>query len=54
MVVKQNGVTVYVDPESMQMLGGAQVDYVDSLQRAGFKVSNPNAKHSCGCGKSFG
>ena len=47
------GVEVLVDPMSLQYLAGSTVDYVDALTGAGFKVVNPNATTSCGCGKSF-
>ena len=49
----QHGVTVVVDPFSAPYLQGAEVDYVDSIQAAGFAVNNPNAVASCGCGHSF-
>ena len=52
-VIQQHGVTVVVDPKSTLYLKGSQVDYVESLTGAGFTVSNPNAKGSCGCGSSF-
>ncbi|MFM8852444.1 MAG: HesB/IscA family protein, partial [Acidimicrobiaceae bacterium] len=42
-----------VDPASMQLLEGANLDYNDGLQDAGFKITNPNASRSCGCGQSF-
>ena len=48
-----NGLKVIVDAFSSQHLGGAKVDYVDSLMGAGFTVLNPNATSSCGCGHSF-
>jgi iron-sulfur cluster assembly accessory protein len=48
-----NGVSVLVDPFSAQYLRGAVVDFSDSLTAGGFKISNPNATQSCGCGKSF-
>ena len=48
-----NGVSVVIDPFSANYLRGAVVDYVDSLTGGGFKISNPNARQSCGCGKSF-
>ena len=51
--VEQHGVTVVVDPFSAPYLQGAEVDYVDSIQAAGFAVNNPNAVSSCGCGHSF-
>ncbi|HTL18010.1 MAG TPA: iron-sulfur cluster assembly accessory protein [Patescibacteria group bacterium] len=47
------GVNVLVDPFSAQYLRGAVVDFSDSLTAGGFKISNPNARQSCGCGKSF-
>ena len=53
-VIEQKGVKIFVDKESMQKLNGVNVDYVDSLQGAGFKISNPNAQSTCGCGSSFG
>jgi iron-sulfur cluster assembly accessory protein len=48
-----DGVSVLVDPFSAQYLRGAVVDFSDSLTAGGFKISNPNARQSCGCGKSF-
>ncbi len=53
-VVETHGVKLFVDAESDSMLRGAVIDYVDALQGAGFKISNPNAKKTCGCGQSFG
>jgi iron-sulfur cluster assembly accessory protein len=50
---EMHGVPVVVDPFSAQYLRGAVVDFSDSLSGGGFKVSNPNARESCGCGKSF-
>lgn len=47
------GVKVIVDPQSAQYLEGAEVDYVDTLMGGGFKIHNPNATSSCGCGQSF-
>jgi iron-sulfur cluster insertion protein len=52
-VVESGGVKVYVDPNSVQYVGGAQIDYVDSLYGSGFSINNPNSKGSCGCGHSF-
>ncbi len=46
-------VKLAVDPQSLQMLGGAEIDYRDGLQGAGFHIQNPNESRSCGCGKSF-
>ena len=48
-----NGVSVLVDPFSAQYLRGALVDFSDSLTSGGFKITNPNAQQTCGCGKSF-
>jgi len=48
-----HGVDVLVDPVSANYLKGCRVDFSDSLTAGGFKISNPNAKQSCGCGKSF-
>jgi iron-sulfur cluster insertion protein len=52
-VVESGGIKVYVDPNSVQYVGGAQIDYVDSLYGSGFSINNPNSKGSCGCGHSF-
>ena len=49
----QSGVTVLVDEISSQYLRGTVVDFSDELSGGGFKITNPNAKESCGCGKSF-
>jgi iron-sulfur cluster assembly accessory protein len=50
---EMHGVCVLVDPFSAQYIRGAVVDFSDSLTSGGFKISNPNARQSCGCGKSF-
>ena len=47
------GVHVLVDPFSANYVKGAVIDFSDALTGGGFKISNPNARHSCGCGKSF-
>jgi iron-sulfur cluster assembly protein/iron-sulfur cluster insertion protein len=47
------GVTVLVDPFSAKYLRGSVVDFSQELTGGGFKISNPNARQSCGCGKSF-
>jgi iron-sulfur cluster assembly accessory protein len=47
------GVSVVVDPFSAPYLRGATVDYLETIQEAGFKIENPNAVASCGCGHSF-
>ncbi len=48
-----NGVSVIVDPRSAMYIEGAQVDFVDTMMGGGFKIDNPNAASSCGCGHSF-
>src|SRR3954469_15120915 len=48
-----HGVTVVVDPLSAPYIKGSTIDFVDSLQESGFKIENPNAGASCGCGHSF-
>lgn len=48
-----HGVSVLVDPFSAGYLRGSVVDFSDELTGGGFKISNPNARQSCGCGKSF-
>jgi iron-sulfur cluster assembly accessory protein len=50
---EQQAVTVLVDAISAQYLRGTAVDFSDALTGGGFKITNPNAKESCGCGKSF-
>ena len=52
-VLEANGVKVYVDGNSVDLLKGSQIDYVDTLMGAGFTVNNPNAVSGCGCGSSF-
>src|SRR5438477_10536042 len=47
------GVKVFVDATSAMYLNGCQVDYVETLEGAGFKFENPNVKSTCGCGSSF-
>ena len=49
-----DGVKVYVDATSLMYLNGCIVDYVETLEGAGFKFENPNVKSTCGCGSSFG
>ncbi|MHB1209618.1 MAG: iron-sulfur cluster insertion protein ErpA [Acidimicrobiales bacterium] len=48
-----NGVKVVVDSASAEMLMGSTLDYSDTLQGAGFHITNPNATRTCGCGNSF-
>lgn len=49
----QDGVSVIIDAQSLDFLKGCQIDYVEALNDSGFKLSNPNAARSCGCGTSF-
>lgn len=48
-----SGLKIYVDPMSTSYLEGTKIDYVQSMQGAGFKFINPTAKRTCGCGSSF-
>ncbi len=48
-----DGLKVYVDATSLMYLSGCVVDYVETLEGAGFKFENPNVKSTCGCGSSF-
>ncbi len=52
--IEINGVRVVVDEKSALYLVGTSLDFVDSLMESGFKINNPNAKSTCGCGQSFG
>lgn len=52
-VVSVDGVSLLVDPTSQVYLEGATIDFVDSLIGGGFRIDNPNAVSSCGCGSSF-
>ena len=54
MVIEEKGVKVFINPESIAFMKGSTVDYLDTLQNAGFKINNPNVKTSCGCGHSVG
>src|SRR5579875_1531915 len=47
------GVKVVVDADSLELISGSEVDYVDDLTGQGFKINNPNATSMCGCGSSF-
>jgi iron-sulfur cluster assembly accessory protein len=53
LVIARNEATVLIDPVSVGFLAGSEIDYVDDLIGASFKINNPNAKSSCGCGTSF-
>ena len=52
-VTETDGVSLVVDPVSLDLVDGSQVDYVEDLGGAAFKVTNPNAASGCGCGSSF-
>ncbi len=51
--MEKNGVTLLVDPMSVQYLEGAEIDYVEGIEGAQFVIRNPNATTTCGCGSSF-
>jgi iron-sulfur cluster assembly accessory protein len=53
LVISRNDAIVLVDPTSVGFLAGSEVDFVDDLIGASFRVNNPNATASCGCGTSF-
>ena len=52
-ILHANGVRVYIDQNSIPLIQGSEIDYVDTLMGAGFTVNNPNAVSGCGCGSSF-
>jgi iron-sulfur cluster assembly accessory protein len=52
-VIEKNGATVLIDDVSLPLMAGAKIDFVDDLIGAAFKVDNPNAVETCGCGTSF-
>jgi iron-sulfur cluster insertion protein len=52
-VIENDGVSMVVDPMSLEYLSGAEVDYKESLEGSMFVVNNPNATSTCGCGSSF-
>ncbi len=52
-VVARDGATVLIDAISLQYIAGSEIDFVDDLIGAAFKINNPQAKASCGCGTSF-
>ncbi|MBL8550208.1 MAG: iron-sulfur cluster assembly accessory protein [Hyphomonadaceae bacterium] len=52
-IIERDGARLFVDPLSLPFLDGSEVDWVEELIGAAFKVKNPNAKTSCGCGVSF-
>ena len=53
MLIERDGVGVVIDPVSLDFLRGAQIDFVDDLMGQSFRINNPNAASSCGCGTSF-
>ncbi|MBL8884686.1 MAG: iron-sulfur cluster insertion protein ErpA [Hyphomicrobium sp.] len=53
LVLEKSGATVLIDPLSVQYMEGAEIDFVDDLIGAAFKINNPVATASCGCGTSF-
>ena len=52
-VIAQDGATVLIDPVSLDYMAGSEIDFVDDLVGASFRVNNPKATASCGCGTSF-
>ena len=52
-VIDQHGLKVFLDPRSILYLAGSTLDYNDGLMESGFKIENPNANSTCGCGESF-
>ena len=53
LVIAREGAMVLIDPVSLDFLKGAEIDFVDEMIGAAFKIKNPNATSSCGCGTSF-
>jgi len=53
LVVERDGATVLIDPVSLMYMAGSEIDFVDDLIGASFRVKNPNAVAGCGCGTSF-
>ena len=51
--LESEGVGFFVDPSSLAYLSGSNIDFDDGLHGKGFEITNPNAKSTCGCGKSF-
>jgi iron-sulfur cluster assembly accessory protein len=52
-IFEDQGLRILVDAQSLPYVDGSEIDYVDSLQGAGFQVNNPNVVAACGCGSSF-
>jgi len=53
LVISRDGAVILIDPVSVNYMAGSEIDFVDDLIGASFKVNNPQAKASCGCGTSF-
>ena len=53
LVIERAGARVFIDPVSLDLLAGAELDFTDELMGSHFAVRNPNAKSACGCGTSF-
>jgi iron-sulfur cluster insertion protein len=53
LVLERDGAIVLIDEMSLEFMQGAEIDFVDDLMAAAFKINNPNASASCGCGTSF-
>jgi len=51
--MQKGGVTLLIDPMSLQYLAGAEIDYQENIEGAQFVIKNPNARSTCGCGSSF-
>jgi len=51
--IESQGIVFVMNKESEKLAKGAKIDYLDTLNESGFRISNPNAEESCGCGKSF-
>lgn len=52
-ITEHNGLKVLIDPRSLLYLAGSTLDFNDGLMESGFKITNPNANSTCGCGESF-
>ena len=53
-LVERDGVKLFVEGSSLELLAGVTIDFVVAIEGAGFTFENPNASHACSCGKSFG
>ncbi len=52
-VIEADGIRVFIDDKSGLYLAGSTLDFIDTLMESGFKITNPNASNTCGCGQSF-